>query len=133
MAIFHIPGLVTGASIETEAHIFEGGIIILFYGLYFGTLGRDFVDRLSSHMATSIGYYSATGFPSRTLNTDDCAICGESTNDTMKTVLDCSHSFHPICIRGWTVIGKKDMCPCCKEKVDLNAFKKNPWGNSFFF
>jgi RING finger protein 121 len=128
LPLFHIPGLIVGASIQTEASIFESGLIILFYALYFGTLGRDFVDRLSAQMATSIGYYSASGFPSRTINNNDCAICGESTNDSKKTVLDCEHKFHPICIRGWTVIGKKDMCPCCKEKVNLNEFKKNPWG-----
>jgi RING finger protein 121 len=29
--------------------------------------------------------------------------------------------------RGWTIIGKKDVCPYCKEIVDLGPFKKNPW------
>jgi RING finger protein 121 len=130
LTLFHIPGLLIGATEQTEVNIFGDGLIILFYGLYFGTLGRDFVDRLSVHMATSIGYYSVNGFPSRVIKDDYCAICGESTHDSSKTVLECSHSFHPICIRGWTVIGKKDMCPCCKEKVDLKEFQKNPWGTS---
>jgi RING finger protein 121 len=129
-SLFHIPGLLIGATEKTELTIFGGGIITFFYGIYFGTLGRDFVDRLSVHMATSIGYYSANGFPSRVIKDGHCAICGESTYDSAKTVLECSHSFHPICIRGWTVIGKKDMCPCCKEKVDLKEFQKNPWGTS---
>jgi hypothetical protein len=31
------------------------GIIILTIRLYFGTLGRDFVDRLSDKMATTMG------------------------------------------------------------------------------
>ncbi|KAI3633430.1 hypothetical protein MIR68_008377 [Amoeboaphelidium protococcarum] len=30
--------------------------------------------------------------------------------------LSCRHSFHEPCIRGWLLIGKKDMCPYCKEK-----------------
>jgi len=31
--------------------------------------------------------------------------------------LDCGHSFHEWCIRGWILLGKKDLCPVCKEKV----------------
>jgi hypothetical protein len=27
------------------------------------------------------------------------------------------HLFHEFCIRGWTMIGKKDVCPYCSEKV----------------
>ena len=128
IAFFHIPKVVNDTVLETEAKIFEAGILILFYGLYFGTLGRDFVDRLSDKMATTMGFYSKSGFPSRNLTSHTCAICGETTLDqNSKFTLDCKHIFHEVCIRGWTIIGKKDMCPCCKEKVDMNAFKKNPW------
>ena len=42
-------------------------------------------------------------------------------------VLDCGHSFHEWCIRGWCIIGKKHTCPFCKEKVDLHKFMTNPW------
>lgn len=36
--------------------------------------------------------------------------------------------FHEFCIRGWTIVGKKDVCPYCKEKVDLRqTLLKNPW------
>ena len=32
------------------------------------------------------------------------------------------------CIRGWTIVGKKDTCPACLEKVDLRAvFHDRPW------
>jgi len=32
------------------------------------------------------------------------------------------------CIRGWTIVGKKDTCPACLEKVDLRAvFQDRPW------
>jgi RING finger protein 121/175 len=41
--------------------------------------------------------------------------------------LECRHRFHEKCIRGWCVVGKKDMCPYCKEKVDLKQFRKKPW------
>ncbi|KAI8923819.1 hypothetical protein BC831DRAFT_469002 [Entophlyctis helioformis] len=128
LAMFHIPGIF-GVSLEGEAGVFEFGIIVLFYGLYFGTLGRDFVDRLADRMAMAMGYYSRTGFPRKHLRDHMCAICGESTiksNEPIHT-LNCNHTYHEQCIRGWTIIGKKDSCPYCKEKVDLNDFKKNPW------
>lgn len=50
--------------------------------------------------------------------------------------LDCAHEFHSKCILGWTLVGKKDTCPFCKEKVDLakiipqrawNSPKLNIW------
>lgn len=31
--------------------------------------------------------------------------------------LECKHVFHEFCIRGWAIVGKKDVCPCCSEKV----------------
>ena len=31
-------------------------------------------------------------------------------------------------MRGWCVVGKKDTCPACREKVDLRAvFSGRPW------
>ena len=105
--------------------------------MYFGTLSRDFVDRLSDKMATTMGYYSKQGFPKKHLREDTCAICGVSTansslndtnpNNTKIHILNCNHKFHEVCIKGWTIIGKKDVCPYCKEKVDLNQFKTNSW------
>ncbi|KAJ3047679.1 hypothetical protein HK097_011302 [Rhizophlyctis rosea] len=147
VTFFHVP-ILAGMARETEENIFTGAITLLFYGLYFGTLGRDFVDRLSDRMATTMGYYSRTGFPAKHLRSNQCAICGEVTDTsggaesrqigigtgttpkgTVVKVhrLTCGHAFHEQCIRGWTIIGKKDVCPCCKEKVDLKAFKTNPW------
>ena len=35
--------------------------------------------------------------------------------------------FHEFCIRGWCIVGKKQICPYCKEKVDLKAIFKNPY------
>lgn len=39
----------------------------------------------------------------------------------------CSCRFHEFCIRGWCIIGKKQTCPYCQEKVDLKRMFKNPW------
>jgi RING finger protein 121 len=42
--------------------------------------------------------------------------------------LDCKHCFHDLCIRGWTMVGKKDTCPVCNEKVDLKSlYSDRPW------
>jgi RING finger protein 121 len=101
----------------------------MFYALYFGTLGRDFVDRLSDKMATTMGYYSKSGFPRKHLRENMCAICGTTTRGSNEKLhqLNCQHTYHEVCIRGWAIVGKKDVCPYCKEKVDLNDFKQNSW------
>ena len=43
------------------------------------------------------------------------------------TTLDCTHKFHESCVRGWCIIGKKQTCPYCKEKVDLDKKFPTPW------
>lgn len=35
--------------------------------------------------------------------------------------------FHEFCIRGWCIVGKKQTCPYCQEKVDLKRLFRNPW------
>lgn len=45
--------------------------------------------------------------------------------------LACKHLFHSHCIQGWTMVGKKDCCPTCMEKVDLRElYKDRPWETS---
>lgn len=44
---------------------FSFGLLVMFYGLYFGVLSRDFVEVLSDHMAQAIGYYSKEGLPQK--------------------------------------------------------------------
>ena len=41
--------------------------------------------------------------------------------------INCGHTFHGFCIRGWIMIGKRDVCPVCKEKVNLKGIFANPW------
>lgn len=35
-------------------------------------------------------------------------------------VLTCGHKFHEYCIYGWCLVGKRQVCPFCREKVDLS-------------
>lgn len=44
--------------------------------------------------------------------------------------LSCGHEFHEFCIRGWCIVGKKQTCPYCHEKVDLQRMFPNPWEKS---
>jgi RING finger protein 121 len=109
-------------------------------------LGRDFVEICTDRMAATIGYYSKEGLPNKYLGEGICAVCGHATSASSGQValhndpamrpmfaddpvhqLTCKHVFHEKCIRGWVMIGKKDICPYCKEKVDLKQFKRNPW------
>lgn len=41
--------------------------------------------------------------------------------------LNCRHRYHEFCIRGWMIVGKKDTCPYCNEKVDLKQTFTTPW------
>jgi len=110
-------------------------VIMMFYGIYYGVLGRDIAEICSDTMASKIGYYSESGISQRSLESNTCAIC---TNQIMvlnndealiesSFSLPCGHIFHEFCIRGWCIVGKKQICPYCKEKVDLKRLFPNPW------
>lgn len=116
---------------DRKAHPLMGmGLLFMFYGLYFGVLDRDFAEICAKRMASSIGYFTEKGMPSKALNSDVCAICGEtmSGDEVEKQVkLPCGHEFHEFCIRGWSIVGKKETCPYCHEKVDLKKLYPQPW------
>lgn len=142
------------------------GFMMLFYGIYYGVLCRDFTDFLVDKLAAQIGYYNpdSSALPSRLLLENVCAICGfthdngdkidiegldkedaltSSQSDLLFNnpnqefdpdmsvdyqdesrkervfVLSCGHKFHEYCIYGWCLVGKRQTCPFCSEKVDL--------------
>ncbi|KAK6743980.1 hypothetical protein RB195_010965 [Necator americanus] len=123
----------------------DAGILLLFYGLYYGVLGRDFAHICTDRMACKIGYFTHDGLPKKHLDDGVCAVCDSrlvgSISDTEeedveeeKTYrLSCGHTFHEFCIRGWVVVGKLQTCPYCKEKVDLKRMFKNPWDKPHLF
>jgi len=109
-------------------------ILLLFYGVYFGVITKDIADVCTDRMASTIGYVTDDGMPMRHLAKDLCGVCGESNVGTDETgmpekqhTLPCKHCFHDFCIRGWVIVGKKQTCPVCKEKVDLKNFSSTPW------
>ncbi|KAI5940818.1 RING finger protein 175 [Manis javanica] len=83
------------------------GIVSLFYGLYYGIMGRDFAEICSDYMASTIGFYRASGMPTRSLSDNICAVCGQKIivelgeegliENTHQ--LSCNHVFHEFCIR----------------------------------
>jgi hypothetical protein len=70
-----------------------------------------------------------------------CALCGDELRPSLIRrneaegvpapnvfTLSCSHEFHENCIKGWSIVGKRDSCPFCSEKVDLRAVAgSSPW------
>merc|ERR1719370_71149 len=113
----------------------DTGLVCMFYALYYGVVARDFAEICTEKMAANIGYYKQEGIPERHLETDTCAVCGNKllvTADQDGVLentfrLACGHEFHEFCIRGWCIVGKKQTCPYCHEKVDLKRMFPNPW------
>lgn len=123
------------------------GGLLFFFGLYFGVLSRDCSEMCTDRMAATMGYGKKGHMPNRRYDPTVCLLCGDALNydwalmnstvqpqhidaatSAERTVsLSCGHAFHDFCIRGWTIIGKKDTCPYCGEKVSLKNMFKNPW------
>lgn len=165
------------------------GLLLLWYGIYFGVLGRDAAEVAADRMAATLGTGTSLARSVRA-----CGVCGGDLTDAPgdlapppggaaggvmvarggvgdatvqvrmgrgggegrgrarcwggmrggrggvcvfstphhhlhpPTQLACKHLFHGTCLRGWCVVGKKDTCPACREKVDLRAvFAGRPW------
>ncbi|PNH12443.1 RING finger protein [Tetrabaena socialis] len=119
-------------------------IDLVWYGLYFGILGRDCAQVASDSLSARLGLEGKQ----LVTRINNCGICGNELCDELvpatgtgaepppvllaqaeRTVqLSCKHCFHDLCVRGWTMVGKKDTCPQCGEKVDLRALLADrPW------
>lgn len=173
LAAFGVPGPLSDGA----------GLSLLWYGLYFGVLGRDAAEVAADRTAATLGagtklvssvrqcglccgdlvdgleelvpvsvpaaaaaaappppppgaFYrntfggqAAAAPPLPTPPTPAAPILAARGGVGDATVqLACKHLFHGTCVRGWCVVGKKDTCPCCREKVDLRAvFAGRPW------
>ncbi|KAK9833314.1 hypothetical protein WJX81_005662 [Elliptochloris bilobata] len=118
-------------------------LLLVWYGVYFGIMGRDCAEVAADRLALSIGSRRQLAVSVR-----ECSLCGgeltdfssvgsgagngsaarEALGGDATVQLSCKHCFHDQCIRGWTIVGKKDTCPACLEKVDLRSvFQDRPW------
>lgn len=119
-------------------YLMPGGFLTLFYGMYFGVLGRDCAEVCAERMSNTIGYVKYDNPPPNL-----CGLCGDELRPSFVYkddpnapkpqrlfTLNCKHEFHEACIRGWTIVGKKDTCPFCTEKVNLKSVLSSsplPW------
>lgn len=104
------------------------GIMLCFYGLYLGVLTRDCAEVCAERMASTMGYAKkGDDLPKEAATASTCGVCRQSLTDADSFTLGCDHRFHEECIRGWTIVGKKDICAFCGEKVNLSHLRTNPW------
>lgn len=103
------------------------GVLLLMYVLYYSLICRMGLDFISYRAAGTI-------LPSRGIkNSGECPLCKKKT-DSPQIELSCGETFHLSCIKNWKILGKKDTCPSCRERVDLSAVVMNPWQkNEYFF
>jgi len=116
--------------------------LLLFYGLYFGVLGRDLANVTSTSLAVNMGYVAHKGeMPRKMVPPNVCALCDGELVRSFRPVggstapppeekvhkLNCGHQFHDFCLRGWNLIGKRDTCASCSEKVKLRDYLRGPW------
>ena len=95
----------------------DDALLFIFYGLYYGVVGRDLSELCANKIAIHMGYYNIEGLPLKTMPDNICGICSNQLfvaenepgviEDTIK--LGCGHVFHEFCIRGWLIIGKKQV------------------------
>lgn len=130
------------------------GFSLVMISLYFGILGREFAILSVMRIASRLGYNRGAGdseMPARQVARGICAICDDELpslgmpsdadnsdggggelpsfcdtgNDVV--VIGCHHAFHKFCIRGWAMVGKRDTCAVCNERVDLQNLFPQAW------
>jgi len=142
LGVFLVMGNFFGLGLIEEWFFSANAQILLFwYGVYFGVMTRDAAEVSSDLMAGTMGVGRGSGGHKLGFSMNHCGICGgQLPGLTMRSGeelqpgaeghirLPCKHAFHDYCIRGWTMVGKKDMCPTCLEKVDLKHLHTDrPW------
>jgi len=123
---------------ELRSENFENQDMLLYVficALYFGILNRDFAEICAETIAIRSGFYGPDAIARNEFSPTICGICSEPmlmANVGMMSFekyvgLKCGHSFHDLCIKGWCLVGKKNTCPYCHEKVDMNNAFQRPW------
>lgn len=101
---------------------------LLLYSLYIAVLAREVVFNLSHVMASKAGYFSKEGIPGVKENNSVCMVCtGTLAGSAQIVSLNCGHSYHNECIRGWCLIGQNRYCPYCKKGIDHTFFTQDLW------
>ena len=118
------------------------GHIFLAYGLYYGVLVSDFTSYISQ--SKLFDGQRLKGADGRVFVASGCcSLCDQhiddggnemdgtaaATGNVLKDVikLQCGHAFHEVCMRGWVIVGKQEVCPACGERVSRRQILLNPW------
>lgn len=116
------------------------GLLLSLLGMYFGVLDRDCAEVCTDKMSSTLGFTDKSGLPSRKVLHSVCSICSNPLHSKHEVkpeptfTLPCGHVYHETCIRGWAIVGKKDSCPYCKEKVRIkDILPSNPWTKQTLF
>lgn len=56
------------------------------------------------------------------MDTNVCAICTESMEDSNVCTLDCDHQFHAKCVGRWFRVRRTDTCPLCRQGGGAMSF-----------
>ena len=113
-------------------------MLLMVGGFYWSVVLRDLSVNCSEFMAARLSAHSA--LPSRRIDASCCFICrgalekpktADDTSVERTMQLSCSHVFHEFCIRGWCIVGKKAICPFCREVVDMRKLARTPWEVSY--
>ncbi|MEN2496858.1 MAG: hypothetical protein MHMPM18_001327 [Marteilia pararefringens] len=120
---------------ETPTPFLDFSFYIFICSIYFGILCRDFAEICAETIAIKSGHFTPGYLAKTSYNETMCVICSEnllnanlgSNTIEVTQTLKCGHSFHDFCLRGWCMIGKKNICPHCHETVNLTDLFARPW------
>ena len=110
---------------------------LMFSGGFLGVCHRDLVDymfeqkRRLSKQPHKESRAKLCGICRKLLHEQD-AEAFSKLNDGIVIKLECNDGFHGDCIRGWSMVGKRAMCPHCGEKSTIldELARENPWAKA---
>ena len=132
--------------------LLKDSVLFMFYGGYFGVMQRDFSQVVADYVSkvvTSQIVVTRHG-QGKAIRANACGLCGRELRETENVELgskegspsgrwerklmklkECGHEFHDECIRGWSVLGKRNVCPTCNERCDTaSILASTPWAKS---
>ncbi|KAK6626375.1 hypothetical protein RUM43_006686 [Polyplax serrata] len=119
---------------DTKPHVWmDCGVLFLFYGLYYGVLGRDIAEICADKMASHIGYYNAKGMPTRSLNANVCAVCGNKLLTPLNEDGVLENTYKLSCGHYKESIGFLDWSENTEQSVEEHAVAGNLIIESVFF
>jgi len=129
-------------------------VLFMFYGGYFGVMQRDFSQVIGDYLTKVVTSQIVINRPGagKVVLSNSCGLCGRELREAdniefggrqndegssykserkLLKLKECGHEFHDECIRGWSVLGKRNVCPACNERCDTaSLLQTTPWARS---